>query len=95
MKQKTSNKYMERPEDLLKMIQKVQPDPKLYAAIKERIKNRKVEATPWSILRIAAILCGLLLCVEAYVIIKPSTSERDEAMAIVSVNSNTLYDDNE
>ena len=94
MKEKTSNKHMERPEDLLKNIQKVQPDPKLYAAIKQRIKNREVETTPWSLLRIAAILCGLLLCVEAYVIMTPSTTDTDATIAIVSVNSNTLYDDN-
>ena len=94
MKEKTSNKHMERPEDLLKKIQKVQPDPKLYAAIKQRIKNREVETTPWSLLRIAAILCGLLLCVEAYVIMTPSTTDTDATIAIVSVNSNTLYDDN-
>lgn len=95
MKQKTSNTQMESPENLLKTIQKVQPDPKLYAAIKQRINNRKAEVTPWGILRIAAILCGLLLCVEAYIVITPSTTEIDDTIALVSVNSNTLYDDNE
>ena len=94
MKQKTSNIKMENPEDLLKAIQKVQPDPKLYAAIKQQIKNRSAEKTPWSILRIAAILCGLLLCVEAYIIATPTMIEMDDEMALVFVNSNTLYDDN-
>ena len=95
MKQKTSNNYMERPEDLLTTIKKVQPDSQLYAAIKQRIKNREPEATPWSILRIAAILCGLLLCVEAYVISTPTVDDMSDEIALVSVNSNTLYDDNE
>lgn len=94
MKEKTSNKYMERPEDLLKKIQKVQPDPKLYAAIKQRIKNRETEKTPWGILRIAAILCGILLCVEAYIIITPSTAETEDTIALVTINSNNIYDDN-
>jgi hypothetical protein len=95
MKQKTSNNYMERPEDLLTTIKKVQPDSQLYTAIKQRIKNRELEATPWNFLRIAAILCGLLLCAEAYVISSSTVDEMTDEIALVSVNSNTLYDDNE
>jgi hypothetical protein len=95
MKQKTSNSYMERPEDLLTTIKKAQPDSQLYAAIRQRIKNRELEATPWSILRIAAILCGVFLCVEAYVISTPTVDDMADEITLVSVNSNTLYDDNE
>ncbi len=86
---------MEHPEDLLKNIQKVAPDPKLYAAIKQRIKNREIETTPWGILKIAAILCGILLCAEAYIIATPAAIDIDDEIALVSVNSNTLYYDNE
>ncbi len=95
MKQKTSNIQMEKPENLLQTIQQVQPDPKLYTAIKQRVKNRELETTPWSILKIAAILCGILLCAEAYIIATPATADFDNELALVSVNSNTLYDDNE
>jgi hypothetical protein len=43
MKQKTSNNYMERPEDLLTTIKKVQPDSQLYTTIRQRIKNKELQ----------------------------------------------------
>lgn len=88
---------MESPEDLLKKVQRVQPDPKLYAAIKQRIHNQATPTTPWSLLKIAAVLCGVLLCVEAYIITNPvsAETEAEDLIALVSVNENNLYDDNE
>lgn len=95
MKQKTSNIQMEKPENLLQTIQQVQPDPRLYAAIKQRIKYRQTEFTPWKLLKIAAALCGVLLCAEAYIYTTSSTKEADDLIALISINSNTIYDDSE
>ncbi|EDM45069.1 hypothetical protein SCB49_03074 [unidentified eubacterium SCB49] len=86
---------MENPENLLQSIKKVQPDPELYATIRQRIRDREKETTPWNILKIAAILCGVLLCIEAYIVIAPSSIETDDTIALVSENTNTLYNDNE
>lgn len=79
--------------ELLSTIKKVQPDPALYAAIKQRIKNKTEQSLPWAFLRAAAAIFVIMVAAQLYFNHKNTFSESEDIYASVAVNSNTLYDE--
>ncbi len=93
MKEKQSKQTMEQQFKLLGTIRKAQPDTKLYAAIKLGIKEKQEQAVPWEFLRSVAAIFILMFAAQIYFTSTTSLSENDNKNTIVSVNSNTLYDE--
>lgn len=84
---------MESQLKLLSTIHKVQPDPKLYAAIKQRIKQKQEQFVPWSFIRAVAAIFAVMLAAQIYITTATSLTDSDDLSALVPVNSNTLYNE--
>lgn len=83
---------MEEQLKILSTIHKVAPNPELYATIKQRIINKE-QSIPWFFLSAVAAIFIIMFAAQMYVTSTSSLIEENEISTLISVNSNTLYDD--
>lgn len=93
MKEKPSKQLMEPQLDLLSTLKKAQPDPALYAAIKQRINQQKEQSVPWAFLQAVAAIFVVMFATQIYFTSTTTLTDSEDVSALVTINSNTLYDE--